>query len=191
MLAVKSGDAHEVEIIETDDYIAGLIGGSLDITQGDTDAAFGSAEASGEDVVFTGTYRNSEYQILGVGPGIETAEDLKGGDLTGGALGSRNQRLLERIVAELGLDPETDVNFVPQGGNSDATLQAIIAGTVQGGSLFPRHKFALEDAGGKFLYENLVELPQEGVLVMGDFLGSPWAGSPSILGLGIRPDERC
>jgi len=160
---------NDIEIIETDEYIPALIGGSLHLTQGDTDAAFGSAEASGEDIVFTGTYRNSEYQILGVGPGVETAEDLKGGDLTGGALGSRNQRLLARIVEELGLDSETDVNFVPQGGNSDATLQAIIAGTVKGGSLFPRHKFALEAAGGQFLYENLAELPQEGVLVMGDF----------------------
>lgn len=159
----------EVEILETDDYIPGLLGGSLDITQGDTDAAFGSAEASGEDIVYTGTYRGSEYQILGVGPEIETAEDLVGGDLTGGALGSRNQRLLERIVVELGLEVD-DVNFVPQGGNSDATLQAIINGTVAGGSLFPRHKFALEEAGGQFLYENFAELPQEGVLVMQEFL---------------------
>lgn len=159
---------NEVEIIETDEYIAGLLGGSLHLTQGDTDEAFGSAQASGEDIVFTGTYRGSEYQILAVREGIEAPEDLVGADLTGGALGSRNQRLLARIVEELGLSAD-DVNFVPQGGNSDATLQAIIAGTVDGGALFPRHKFALEEAGGQFLYENFAELPQEGVLVMGDF----------------------
>lgn len=159
----------EIEILETDDYIPGLIGGSLQLTQGDTDVAFGSAEASGTDIRFLGTYRGNEYQILAVGPGIETAEDLVGADLTGGALGSRNQLLIERIVGELGLDP-SDVNFVPQGGNSDATLQAILAGTVDGGALFPRHRFALEAGGGQFLYENSAELPQEGILAMGDFV---------------------
>ncbi|HSK22949.1 MAG TPA: ABC transporter substrate-binding protein [Egicoccus sp.] len=158
----------EVEIIETDDYMAGLIGGSLHLTQGDTDAAFGSAAASGEDIRFTGTYRHGEYQILGVGPDISSAEDLIGKDITGGALGSRNQLLLERYLTELGVDP-AEVNFVPQGGNSDATLQAIISGTVAGGALFPRHKFALEEAGGQFIYEQFAENPQEGVLVMGDF----------------------
>lgn len=175
ILALESGyfeaeGITDVEIIETDDYIAGLIGGSLDVTQGDTDIAFGSAEASGEDIRFLGTYRDSEYQILAVREGIESADDLVGAQLTGGALGSRNQLLLERIVTEeFGLE-ESDVQFVPQGGNSDATLQAIISGTVDGGSLFPRHRFALEEAGGQFLYEELFENPQEGVLVMGSFL---------------------
>lgn len=160
----------EVEILETDDYIPGLIGGSIDISQADTDVTLGSAEASGEDLRILGTYRDGEYQILGVREGIEEPEDLKGADLTGGALGGRNQLLLERIVAELGLDPEEDVNFVPQGGNSDATLQAIIGGTVDGGALFPRHKFALEEAGGQFLYQEFAELPQESIVVMGDYL---------------------
>jgi ABC-type nitrate/sulfonate/bicarbonate transport system substrate-binding protein len=159
----------EIEVLETDDYIAGLLGGSLQITQGDTDVAFGSAEASGEDITYLGTYRGNEYQILAVGPDIESAEDLVGADLTGGALGSRNQLLVERIVEELGIDSD-DVNFVPQGGNSDATLQAIISGTVDGGALFPRHRFALEEAGGQFLYEQFEELPQEGILAMGDFV---------------------
>lgn len=161
----------DVEILETDDYIPGLIGGSIDISQADTDVTLGAAEASGEDLTILGTYRDKEYQILGVREGIESGEDLKGADLTGGALGGRNQLILEKIVEEeFGLDPQTDVNFVPQGGNSDATLQAIIGGTVDGGSLFPRHKFALEEAGGKFLHEEFVELPQESVAVMGDFL---------------------
>lgn len=160
----------EVEILETDDYIPGLIGGSIDITQADTDVTLGSAQASGEDITILGTYRHKEYQILGVREGIEEPEDLKGADLTGGALGGRNQLILERIVSELGLDPETDVNFVPQGGNSDATLQAIIGGTVDGGALFPRHKFALEEAGGQFLYEEFADLPQETIAVMGDYL---------------------
>ncbi|MBS3941311.1 MAG: ABC transporter substrate-binding protein [Actinobacteria bacterium] len=158
----------DVEIIETDEYIAGLIGGSLDITQGDTDAAFGSANTSGEEIIFTGTYRHGEYQILGVGPDISEPEDLIGQDITGGALGSRNQRLIERYLTELGVDPD-EVNFVPQGGNSDATLQAIMSGTVAAGALFPRHKFALEEAGGQFIYEQFAENPQEGLLVMGDF----------------------
>ena len=35
---------------------------------------------------------------------------------------------------------------------------------------FPRHRFGLEQAGGGFLFEELIEAPQEGFAVMGDWL---------------------
>jgi len=160
----------EVEIIVTDEYVPGLIGGSLDLAQGDSDVFFGSADASGEDIVFLGSYHTYEYRMLGAREGIETAEDLRGGDVTGGAFGARNDMLARRIVGELGLDPEADVNMVPLGGNADARLQALLAGTVDGAGLFPRHRAALLDAGGTILYEESVELPQSGLAVMADRL---------------------
>ncbi len=158
---------NEVEIIETDDYIAGLIGGSLTIAQGDTDVMFGAAEASGEDIRYLGTYRNGEYQIMGVAPGIEEPEDLIGEPVTGGDLEGRNTGLMRKYLTELGVDPD-EVDFVPMGGNSDARLQATIEGTVKAASLFPRHRVPLEEAGGFFMYEEFEVNPQEGVMAMGD-----------------------
>lgn len=163
-----------VEIIETDDYIPGLIGGSLDISQGDTDVLFGSAEASGVDLRYLGTYRNGEYQIMGVAPGIEKPEDLVGQPVTGGDLEGRNTGLMRKYLTNLGVDPES-VDFVPMGGNSDARLQATIEGTVKAASLFPRHRVPLEEAGGFFMYEEFEENPQEGVMAMGEFVDNECA----------------
>ena len=139
----------DLERLLTDEYIAGLIGGSIDITHGDTNVFLGSAEASGEPIKIISMYRINEWQILGVRAGIETAEDLIGGTITGGQLEGRNTFVQKKIVTALGLDPETDVQFVPTSGGSDGRLQAVLAGTVDGASLFPRHRFAIEEAGGK------------------------------------------
>jgi ABC-type nitrate/sulfonate/bicarbonate transport system substrate-binding protein len=107
---------------------------------------------------------------MGVGEGINTAEDLKGKKITGGQLEGRNTYVQKEIVKKLGLDPETDVEFVPTSGGSDGRMQAVIAGTVNAASLFPRHRFGLEEAGGKFLFEELVAAPQEGFAAMGGWL---------------------
>lgn len=179
----------EVEIIVTDDYVAGLIGGSLTVAQGDSDVFFGAAEASGEDIVWVGSYHTFEYQILGVGPGIEDVDGLRGGTVTGGATGSRNDMLARRIVGELGLDPDSDVQMVPLGGNADARLQALIAGQVDGAGLFPRHEAALVEAGGQFIYEEAVELPQSGLAVLGETLESDRPTVEAFLRATLRARE--
>lgn len=160
----------DLERLLTDEYIAGLIGGSIDITHGDTNVFLGSAEASGEPIKIISMYRINEWQILGVRAGIETAEDLIGGTITGGQLEGRNTFVQKKIVTALGLDPETDVQFVPTSGGSDGRLQAVLAGTVDGASLFPRHRFAIEEAGGKFLYAEVEPAPQEGFGAMAGWI---------------------
>lgn len=174
-LAAAQGYLEEVGIEEqevtlSDQYIPGLIGGSLNIVHSDSNIAFGSAAESGEPITVVSCYRQNEWQIMGVRPGIETAEDLVGGTGTGGQIGSRNEAIQKRILSELGLDPETDMEFVPTTGASDQRLQALLNGTVDAASVFPRHRFALEEAGGQFLYEELIEAPQEVFAVMGGWL---------------------
>lgn len=159
-----------VEALATDEYIPGLIGESLQLTQGDTDGLIGAAAESGEPITYLGTYRDSEWRILGVSEGITSVDQLRGGSISGGTLDDRNTFLMRKVLEDLGLDPDSDVEFVPIGGNSDARLQALIAGQIQGASLFPRHRAQLEEAGGSFLYEELFEVPQEGMAVMGPFL---------------------
>lgn len=160
----------EFEPITTEEYVPGLIGGSIDITQGDTDVILGSAEESGAGVKFVGCYRDKEWQIMGVAPGINTPADLKGGKVTGGQRGSRNEYVQGEILRTLGLNPEKDVEFVAVGGGSDARLQALLGGQVQAASVFPRHRKALEAAGGKFIHEEQIASPQEGIAVMEDWL---------------------
>ena len=152
----------DFEVILSDEYMPGLIGGSLDITHGDTSVFLGAANASGLPIKQISMYRDKEFWIMGVGAGIETPEDLKGKKITGGQLDGRNTWVMKKVLAKMGLDPEQDVEFVPTSGGSDNRLAAVINGTIDAASMFPRHEAALVDAGGKFLHKELTEAPQEG-----------------------------
>lgn len=160
----------EIETIISDEYIAGLIGGSLDLTHGDTSSFLAAADKSDQPIKIISLFRDKEYWIMGVRKGIETAEDLKGAKITGGQLDGRNTWVQKQLVAELGLDPEKDVEWIPTSGGSDNRLQAILAGTVDAASLFPRHRKPLEASGGKFLVDKLTENPQEAFGTMGTWL---------------------
>ena len=167
---LEDGGIEEFEVILSEEYMPGLIGGSLDITHGDTSVFFGSAVASGLPIKMISLHRDKEWWIMGVRKGIETAEDLKGKKVTGGGLGGRNTWVQKQVVKKLGLDPDKDVEFVPSSGGSDGRLGAIMAGSIDAGSLFPRHRSALEEAGGKFLFEELTLAPQEGFAAMQGWL---------------------
>jgi ABC-type nitrate/sulfonate/bicarbonate transport system substrate-binding protein len=157
----------EIETIISDEYMPGLIGGSLDITHGDTSSFLSAGEKSQQPIKMVSLFRDKEWWIMGVREGINSAEDLKGAKITGGQLDGRNTWVQRQLVIEMGLDPDNDVEWVPTSGGSDNRLQAIIAGTVDAGSVFPRHKAGLEAAGGKFLVEKLTLNPQEAFATMG------------------------
>tara|TARA_B100000131_G_scaffold320250_1_gene367891 strand:+ start:498 stop:1625 length:1128 start_codon:yes stop_codon:yes gene_type:complete len=160
----ENGGINEIEFFLTDTYFPGLIGGSLDIAHSDVDVLFGSAAASGVPLKLLSVYRDKEWWIMGVGKGIDTFEDLKGGKVSGGGLGGRNTWIQRQILIENGLDPDKDVEMVPMKGGSDGRMKAIIAGVLQGGSVFPRHEKGLTDNGGKFISAVIKEVPQEGFI---------------------------
>lgn len=160
----------DFEVILSEEYMPGLIGGSLDITHGDTSVFIGSALASGLSIKMISLHRDKEWWIMGVRDGIETVDDLKGKKITGGGLAGRNTWVMREVTKKLGLNPDSDVEFVPSSGGSDGRLGALLAGSVDGASLFPRHRAGLEEGGGKFIFEQLTEAPQEGFAVMGDWL---------------------
>lgn len=159
-----------IEIILSDEYVPGLVGRSLDIAHGDTSQFLSAAIASGLPITNISLHRTGEWWIMGTGPGIETPEDLKGKIITGGALDGRNTYIMRQALIRMGLDPNTDVQFVPSSGGSDSRLGALLAGSVQGASLFPRHEAPLVEAGGKFIFRELVSAPQESFAVMADWL---------------------
>jgi ABC-type nitrate/sulfonate/bicarbonate transport system substrate-binding protein len=154
----------------SDQYVPGLISGSLDITHGDTDVILKAAAKSGLPIKMISIYRDHEWWIMGVRKGINSVADLKGKKISGGQLDGRNTWVMQQVVRKLGLDPAKDVQFVPMSGASDKRLQALIAGTIDAASLFPRHRAGLEAAGGKFLYNQAHAAPQEGYAVMGTWL---------------------
>jgi ABC-type nitrate/sulfonate/bicarbonate transport system substrate-binding protein len=49
-------------------------------------------------------------------------------------------------------------------GGSDGRMKAVIAGVLQGASVFPRHEKGLKDNGGKFISATQLEVPQEGFI---------------------------
>jgi ABC-type nitrate/sulfonate/bicarbonate transport system substrate-binding protein len=151
-----------VEIKTIEDPLPALIGGSLDLALYDTDTAIAAGAKGAGDLTFLSTYLGGEANILGVREGIETAEDLKGKTITGGQFGSRNDFLIRKLLTDNGLDPEKDVELVSTGGQSNERLQAIISGTVDGASLQLRHRTLLEAEGGKFLFEEVGQVPQNG-----------------------------
>jgi ABC-type nitrate/sulfonate/bicarbonate transport system substrate-binding protein len=167
---LKEVGIEEFTVTMSDQYIPGLIGGSLDITHGDTDAFIGAAAKSGLPIKMISVYRDKEWWIMGARKGINSPADLKGKKITGGSLDGRNTWVMKQVVKSLGLNPDKDVEFVPMSGASDKRLQALITGTVDAASLFPRHKFGLEAAGGKLLYAKAHAAPQEGYGVMGSWL---------------------
>jgi ABC-type nitrate/sulfonate/bicarbonate transport system substrate-binding protein len=159
-----------VEIVTVEDPLPALIGGSVDFALYDTDTTIAAAKKSNAGVRYLSVYLGGEANILGVREGINTAEDLKGKTITGGQFGSRNDFLIRKLLTDNGINPDTDVNLVSTGGQSNERLQSVIAGTVDGASLQLRHKTLLEDAGGKFLFQELGRAPQNG-----------WAANEAIL----------
>jgi ABC-type nitrate/sulfonate/bicarbonate transport system substrate-binding protein len=168
---LKEVGIDDIKVTLSDQYIAGLIGGSLDVTRTDTDAIMNAAARSGKPFKFISCYRDKEWWIMGVRKGINKPEDLKGKKITGGPIDGHNTWVMREVVKQLGLDPDKDVQFVPTSGGSDKRLLALINGTVDAASLFPRHEKGLQDAGGKFIYHKAQAAPQEGYGALGDWLG--------------------
>ncbi|MCW2840193.1 MAG: hypothetical protein JWR55_1676 [Aeromicrobium sp.] len=152
----------KVKIVTVEDPLPALIGGSVDFANYDTDTAIAAAVKAKANLQYLSPYLGGEANILGVGKGIDTADDLKGKTITGGQFGSRNDFLIRKLLTDNGLDPEKDVKLVSTGGQSNERLQSVIAGTVDGASLQLRHKTLLENAGGKFLFQELGRAPQNG-----------------------------
>lgn len=156
----KEFGIENVEIKTIDDPLPALIGGSLDLAILDTDRLVAAAAKAQSDLRLLGVFNGGEANILGVREGIETVEDLKGATLTGGLFGSRNDFLLRRLLRENGVDPDRDVKIVSTGGAGNERFQYVISGTVDGAALQFRHKTPLEEAGGKFLFEESKRTPQ-------------------------------
>ena len=151
-----------IEVINSSEVLAGVVGNSLLLATGDTDVIFLSY-SKGIKVKYLATNQGREYRMFMVGRGIESAADLKGKTVNGGAGGpdARPAFNTRGILRKLGLDPQRDVQWVWV--SLDAGLQAVVSGRIAGSLAQPRHEFPLYAAGGKFLYRELLDSPQSGI----------------------------
>jgi NitT/TauT family transport system substrate-binding protein len=113
-----------------------LISGSVDIILG-SDTGVTLANLQGANLVRIGVTMNSLGYSLVTQPAIRSIQDLKGKVLGTGRGRDASYARLVKILSDHGLNPATDVKFLPVGETPTGRLQAIKNGLVQGAVFTP------------------------------------------------------
>jgi NitT/TauT family transport system substrate-binding protein len=177
----------DVEITVTDNPIQAMIGGSVDMILFDTDTVIGAAAKTKQDMKVIGMYIEQEANILGA-KGFDSPEELKGSNakIAVSGRGTRSYVKMVQMLEEAGIDPESDVQLLDTGGQSNERLQQIINGTVDAGSIQLRHETILEEAGGKFLIKKVYESPQLAWATTGKLLEEDPEGVAAFLAATLK-----
>ena len=153
------GFTEPAEVVASDEYIAGLVGGSVWIAQGESDVIWSALAEGSVPMKVVGVEKDTEAWFLGIRKGIDK-DNLEGLKISGGPAGDRNITVGEKILEQLGTDPES-MKWVQIEGGSDDRLQALIAGQIDVAVLQPRHLLPLDEADGQMIFEEYKDVPQE------------------------------
>ncbi len=159
-------DSQEIVFVDQELVFPGLIGGSLQFAQQDTDAVAG-AVLSDADLVYIANFRDKEPWILSMREGVDMS-DLSGITCSGGGAGGRNEFNAKAMIERSGGDPE-QIEWIPIGGGSDARVNAFVEGQIDCVQHFDRHRTMVADAGGVLVYDDLENVPQDGFVVTRSF----------------------
>ncbi len=113
-----------------------LISGSVDIILG-SDTGVTIANLQGANLARIGVTMNSLGYSLVTQPGIRSIQDLKGKVLGAGRGRDASYARLVKILSDNGLNPASDVKFLPIGETPNGRLQAIKSGLVHGAVFTP------------------------------------------------------
>jgi ABC-type nitrate/sulfonate/bicarbonate transport system substrate-binding protein len=144
----------DVQLIQVDQALPGLVGGSLNFgIVGALDAAAGAAE--GLPIASAAGWQNYTANIIAVRPEITSPADLAGKDIVlGGTPGSADADLRLALLKEAGWDLEgVAYNAVTPEGFSNAWVQLFADGLVSLTPAFNRHRQAIADAGGQIVVD--------------------------------------
>jgi len=129
---------------------AGAASGSIQLFFGSNTAAYVAA-IQGAKVVKLGMTMNTLGYFLVTLPEIRTIADLKGKVLGIGLGRDLPYAHLTRILRDNGIDPKSEVKFLPLGGGSGGYISALKAGRVQGSMIIPPNHLVAGKAGLKVL----------------------------------------
>lgn len=159
----------EVQIVDTEQGLEGAVGGSIDVAHSDT-GPFVEATMKGIKAKAVSPWRTGEFLLFVVKDSIKKPEDLVGKNLLNYPVGDRFFNLHVAMMKENGFDTEKfKPNWIQMPGGSDPRAQAFVDGKVDGTYIMPRHKEMVTKAGGRILYEKLVNWPQESLVVTDAF----------------------
>ena len=113
-----------------------LISGSVDMILG-SDTGVTIANLQGANLARIGVTMNSLGYSLVTQPGIRSIQDLKGKVLGAGRGRDASYARLVKILSDNGLNPASDVKFLPIGETPNGRLQAIKSGLVHGAVFTP------------------------------------------------------
>ena len=113
-----------------------LISGSVDMILG-SDTGVTTANLQGANLVRIGVTMNSLGYALVTQPAIRSIHDLKGKVLGTGRGRDASYARLVKILSDNGLNPATDVKFLPVGETPTGRLQAIRSGLIHGAVFTP------------------------------------------------------
>lgn len=113
-----------------------LISGSVDMILG-SDTGVTTANLQGANLVRIGVTMNSLGYSLVTQPAIRSIQDLKGKVLGVGRGRDASYARLVKILSDNGLNPASDVKFLPIGETPTGRLQAIKTGLVHGAVFTP------------------------------------------------------
>jgi ABC-type nitrate/sulfonate/bicarbonate transport system substrate-binding protein len=153
------GFSKPAEVVASDEYLAGLFGGDVWVAQGESDVIWSALAEGSVPMKVIGVEKGQEAWFLGIRKGIDE-NNLEGLKISGGAAGDRNITVGEKMLDEIGVDPES-MEWVSIEGGSDDRLAALTAGQIDVAVLQPRHVLPLDEAGGKMIFEDYKEAPQE------------------------------
>lgn len=153
------GFTEKAEVVASDEYIAGLVGGDVWIAQGESDVIWAALAEGSVPLTIVGVEKDTEAWFLGIRKGVDKTK-LEGLKISGGPAGDRNVTVGEKILEELGFDPKA-LDFVQVEGGSDDRLQALLAGQIDIAVLQPRHLIPLAEGGGEMIFQEYKDVPQE------------------------------
>ena len=153
------GFTKKAEVVASDEYIAGLVGGSVWVAQGESDVIWAALAEGSVPLTIIGVEKDTEAWFLGIRKGVNK-DNLKGLKISGGPAGDRNVTVGEKILEDLGTNPK-DLKWVQIEGGSDDRLQAMLAGQIDVAVLQPRHLLPLKQGGGQMIYQEYKDVPQE------------------------------
>jgi NitT/TauT family transport system substrate-binding protein len=145
---------------------AALLSGQEDLTlQGGGEVL--SASASGADLVVLASLAPVYPYLFEVSGDIKTIDDLRGKKVGVSSPGGSSDIASRVALKKQGLDPETDVTFVPVDSHANRTA-ALISGAIQAGVDDPPDSYAVERQGLHPLFDlAALKLPAANTVLVG------------------------